>query len=100
MNPLPVHKAGIAALCQRHYVKQLYAFGSAVKGDFNEGSDVDFIVDFAGVPEGSYVNNYFQLKEALQQLLKRPVDLVEGEGIQNPYFLEAVNKEKQLIYGK
>jgi predicted nucleotidyltransferase len=39
------------------------------------------------------------LKEALEQLFQRPVDLVEVKAIKNPYFRQAVEQEKVLVYG-
>ena len=50
---------------------------------------------------GNYIggDNYFDLKFSLEEILKREIDLLEEKSIRNPYFLEAVNHQKQLIYG-
>ena len=45
-----------------------------------------------------YADNYFELAEQLEQLFKRPVDLVTEKSLFNPYFIESVNKNKTLVY--
>ena len=62
-------------------------------------SDVDFIVDFDAIDINNYVDKYFELKFSLQEILKRPVDLIEEKAIRNPYFKQAVNKQRKLVYG-
>jgi predicted nucleotidyltransferase len=47
-----------------------------------------------------YVDNYFDFKFSLQEIFKRPVDLLEEKAIKNPYFLENVNQKRQLVYGQ
>ena len=39
-----------------------------------------------------------ELKEELEQLFMRPVDLVENQAIRNPIFRKVVEREKHLIY--
>ena len=63
-----------------------------------EASDLDFVVEFEPLPPGVYANTYFGLLEALQQLFDRPVDLVVESAIKNPYFLEAVEATRTLLY--
>ena len=89
----------IARLCKIHRVKSLYVFGSVLKDNFNKDSDIDFIVDFANIDIEDYVDNYFDFKFALEDILKRPVDLLEEKAIKNPYFRESVNQQRQLLYG-
>jgi len=45
-----------------------------------------------------YVGDYFDLLFGLQDLFNRKVDLVSEEKMWNPYFIESINKSKQLIY--
>ena len=80
-------------------VKTLYAFGSAVSNQLTDQSDVDFIVDFDAIDLKNYADNYFNLKFSLQDILKRPVDLLEEKAIRNPYFKQAVNNQRKLVYG-
>jgi len=80
-------------------VKSLYAFGSVLSDHFNAESDIDLIVDFASMEVEDYADNYFDFKFSLQDLFKRPIDLLEEKAIKNPYFRENVNQKRQLVYG-
>jgi predicted nucleotidyltransferase len=99
MNPLLVYKDQINELCVSHKVENLYAFGSVLTEDFNSDSDIDLIVDFKDIDVKDYADNYFDLKFALQDIFKRPIDLLESQAIKNPYFKQAVDLKKQLVYG-
>ena len=94
--------AQIVALCEKHKVMQLYVFGSILTGKFNKKSDIDFTVVFdkEALPLSVYGENYFDFKFALEDLLKRDVDLVEYNAIKNPYFKEELDETKQIIYGQ
>lgn len=102
MKLIQRNMAQIAALCERHKVRQLYIFGSILSDKFNADSDVDFsvIFDREALPLPLYGENYFALKFALEDLLKRNVDLVEYEAVRNPYFKEELDETKQLVYAQ
>src|SRR5947208_7930853 len=75
----------IAALCRELGVRRLDVFGSAVSDDFDlERSDVDVLVEVD--PMHLTLTNYLALKEGLERLLQRPVDVVDAGAIRNPYF--------------
>jgi hypothetical protein len=89
----------IKALCQSHYVNRLFIFGSVLTNRFRKNSDIDLIVDFQGVDLYNYADNYFDLKDSLERLFNREVDLLEDKAIQNPYLRQSIDSSKQLIYG-
>ena len=89
----------IRDLCSRHKVRQLFVFGSILTNRFQKQSDIDLIVDFKGVDLYDYADNYFELKQSLEILLKRDVDLLEDKAIDNPYLRRSIDSSKQLIYG-
>jgi uncharacterized protein len=99
MNEVERNIHSIMNLCVNHGVDKLYLFGSILSGDFNEKSDIDFVVRFKHIELLKYSDNYFDLKFSLEDLLNRPVDLLEEQSIKNPYFLESLNETKKLIYG-
>lgn len=89
----------IARLCQRYGVRRLELFGSATGEAFDSTtSDLDFLVEFRPLKSGEYADAYFGLLEGLQQLFGRPVDLVMPHAVKNPYFLEAMNQSRTLLY--
>ena len=89
----------IIALCKRHKVKKLFAFGSVLTNRFNEQSDIDLVVDFDKTNVDDYFSNFFDLKYALESLFEREVDLLEEQAIRNPYLKENIDTTKMLIYG-
>jgi predicted nucleotidyltransferase len=99
MNQLATYKQQINELCVNHKVKSLYAFGSVLTADFNSKSDIDLIVDFKEMDVADYADNYFDLKFSLQNIFNRSVDLLEEQAIKNPYFKQALNQKKELVYG-
>lgn len=100
MNTLSVYKNEIDELCVTHKVRSLYAFGSVLNSNFKTNSGIDLIVDFKNIDVNDYADNYFDFKFSLQDIFKRPVDLIEEQAIKNPYFKQAVDQTKELVYGK
>jgi len=91
--------AQIRELCEKHKVKNLYIFGSALRADFRpEESDVDFIVELSYSSPHEHRLAYFGLLRAMEDILSTKVDMIELSTISNPYFLEAVMKTKKGIY--
>jgi hypothetical protein len=88
----------IKALCRKYKVKKLSAFGSLVKGAFNEESDIDLIVDFEPLSNREYKENYFSLLFALEDKFGRSVDLLEESQLKNPYFKQNIESHQKLIY--
>jgi uncharacterized protein len=92
-------QAELVAICRHHQVRRLELFGSAATGEDRPGkSDLDFLVEFGPLPPGSYADAFFGLREALEQLFGRPVDLISAAAIRNPYFRESVERSKALLY--
>ncbi|MSP12884.1 MAG: hypothetical protein EXR62_07995 [Chloroflexi bacterium] len=87
----------IVALCQRLHVRRLDVFGSATTGRFGPDSDLDILVEFDRQP-GDLFNRYFELKEQLEALTGRPVDVVIAGAIKNPYFRASVEQSRKTIY--
>jgi uncharacterized protein len=89
----------IRELCRRYHVTRLELFGSATRDDFDPNrSDLDFLVEFAPLSPSDRADAYFGLLEALQDLFRREIDLVESPAITNPYFKQAVDAERTVLY--
>ena len=100
-NLIDQHRDEVATLCRRAGARRLDAFGSAVRADFDpETSDLDFLVEFDDVPPAAYAQAYFALKEGLESLFGRPVDLVTNSSLANPYFRERIIAERQNVYAR
>ena len=88
----------INRLCETHEVRQLFAFGSVLNDGFSEGSDIDLVVEFNTNDPFEYAENYFSLKFSLEELLNRPIDLLEQKALRNKYLVQSINQSKRLIY--
>lgn len=98
MKLIERHIKSIVALCRKYKVNRLFVFGSVLTDRFNDGSDIDMVVDFKKDEVEDYFDNYFDFKYSLQDLFGREVDLVEEQTIRNPYFRKSVDSTKQPIF--
>ena len=89
----------IRNLCKKHKVARLFVFGSVLTDRFKENSDIDLIVDFKDVELYDYADNYFDLKNSLESIFNRKVDLLENQAINNPYLRQSIDSQKQIVYG-
>jgi predicted nucleotidyltransferase len=65
-------------LKERYHVKELGIFGSYVRGEAGEGSDIDILVEFEVVPG---LLKFIELEEHLSELLGVKVDLVRKKSV-------------------
>jgi predicted nucleotidyltransferase len=93
------HRARIAALCRRFHVRRLDLVGSATRGDFDRArSDLDFLVEFGPADGLRALDTYFGLKEELETLLGRPVDLIMPAAVANPYVRANMERDRTTLY--
>ena len=78
-------------LTERYPIASLGLFGSVVRDDFTENSDIDIIVDF----NGSIGIEFVTLADELEAKLNHKVDLVSRGGIKDKYFRVI---EPEIIY--
>ena len=88
----------LKALCKNYNVKTMHVFGSVCSAKFNDQSDIDFLISFENMPFDQYTDNYFDLHYKLQDLFSRNIDLLTDKSLSNPYFIQNINENKQLIY--
>ena len=88
-SALSTHRKEITT---RFAVKSLAVFGSFARGDQNENSDVDILVEFEK-PVGI---EFIDLADHLEAILKRKVDLVSRKGVKTKYF-EHIKNELQYV---
>lgn len=91
-------KPEIERVCQRLPVKRLGLFGSALSQKFSQDSDVDVLVVFDSSENIDLFDKYFELKEQLEEIFKREVDLVVDKEFKNPVLREAIDRTRTVIY--
>lgn len=80
-------------------MQRLEIFGSAAESaSLSDVGDLDFLVQFGPLPPGRRADAYFELREALADLLGRDVDLVVDRAIRTPYFRRAVDESRRPVY--
>lgn len=85
----------------RSGARRLDAFGSVVRDDFDATiSDLDFVVELDVTTPKEYAESYFALKEGLEALFERPVDLVTEKSLTNPYFRERIAAQRRTVYAR
>lgn len=76
-------------------VIRAYLFGSYVRDDASDESDVDILVDLDySVPIGL---EFIGMALDLEDMLKKKVDLVSSNGL-SKYVAPFIEKEKEIIY--
>jgi uncharacterized protein len=91
-------KPKIDNICKSLPVKRLGIYGSALTDKFSSDSDVDILVLFDSDKKIDYFDNYFDLKEQLEKIFEREVDLIIDKPFKNPIFRNSVEKSRLTIY--
>ncbi len=92
--------AAVGHFCRQRGIARLELFGSALRDDFREDSDVDLLATIRpGVKCGLF--EWVDLKEGLEQIFGRSVDLVSRRAVErsrNPYRKHAILASTKLLY--
>jgi len=93
------NKQKLIELCKKYDVQSMYVFGSASSEDFKESSDIDILIAFKkDISIERYTDNYFELHYKLEELFNRKVDLITENSLSNPYFIERVEENSELVF--
>lgn len=88
----------LAELCRRYHVRELALFGSVLRDDFRDDSDIDVLVEFD--PEAIVgLFKFFALQEELEQLLGRGIDLVSKRGLAHRLRDHIIHSSRLLYAG-
>lgn len=92
-----VPEGKLVEFCQRHHIRRLALFGSALRDDFGPDSDVDVLVEF----EPGHVPGliFFAMQDELSALLKRRVDL-NTPGCFGARLRPRILAQAETIYGQ
>ena len=91
--------SAIKQLSERCGVRELVLFGSALRAeDFGPDSDVDLAVTFREPKAKGRFTAFMDLKEHLEELFQRSVDLVSMVAIRNPVFRDELQKSRSVLY--
>lgn len=75
-------------------------FSSAAReSDFSEASDVDLLVEYGTGHHPPSLEDYLALRDALENLLGRKVDLIMASAVSNPYVRAGIERSRQNLHG-
>jgi predicted nucleotidyltransferase len=78
---ITINKDKIEDFCRRNHIRSFGLFGSALREDFGDNSDIDVLVEF----EHEYIPGFSELiemQEELAGIFGRDVDLVERRAVE------------------
>jgi uncharacterized protein len=88
-------KGEIAEFCRRNRIRRLALFGSVLRDDFTDESDIDVLVEFE---EGATTGfKFFTMQHELSEIIGREVEL-HTPGFLSPYFRDEVLREAEVQY--
>ena len=92
-----IPKDKIAEFCRKWRINELALFGSVLREDFGENSDVDILVSFE--PDAPWsLYDWVDMADELKNIFGRQVDVLEREGLRNPYRRHAILNSCEVIY--
>jgi len=86
------------ALCKSHKVKELYAFGSVVNGNFTDESDIDLLVEIDEINPISKGKLLLSLYGKFEKLFNKKIDLLTPNSIRNEFLEEHIGSHRELVY--
>jgi uncharacterized protein len=93
----PKYRKVISDYFQNKPVLKAYLFGSYVRGEANEQSDVDILIELDY--SQSIGLAFVEMQLDLQDILSRKVDLVSERGL-SKFIKPFIEQEKELIYAR
>ena len=87
----------LVRLCKKYGVKELSVFGSSIRDDFHEESDVDFLISYLNEWDNTLLD-MVRLKDELSVMINRKTDLIEKEALKNPIRKKIIISTAEVIY--
>ncbi len=96
-HDIEITEEALNTYCEKWRIRELSLFGSILREDFGPESDIDVLVTFdPDVPWSLW--DLMDMQEELQRLTGRPVDLIEKEGLRNPFRKREILSTNRVIY--
>lgn len=89
--------AQIAEFCQRWHITEFALFGSVLRDDFRPDSDIDVLLTFDFQHPISW-NDRIKMREEIERLFGRNVDLVNRKYLKNPYRRHEILSTFEVVY--
>ena len=96
-NGINISEKVIKIIAAKYSIKEISVFGSSIRDDFDTDSDIDLLIEFYN-SETISLYDIIDIQEYFEKITQRPVDIVEPEGLRNPYRRENILKTKEILY--
>jgi uncharacterized protein len=96
MNPkIAIPQEAIADFCRRHHIRKLSLFGSVLRDDFTQDSDIDVLVEFE---PGAVVGllRLAAMEIELSEIIGRKVDFRSPQDLSRYFRQQVVNTAEKL----
>lgn len=90
---IKVIKQKVLSVLQNYEVEKVALFGSSARGEMEENSDIDILID---IKSDISLFGFVELKQKLEETLERKVDLVEYDTLK-PILRERILKEQVVL---
>lgn len=100
VNRINIREDILAEICKRYKISEIALFGSALRDDFTESSDIDLLVEFKP-DSGITLFNIVDLKDEFEKLFGREVDIVPKNAVKrsrNYLRKKAILENYKVIY--
>ena len=94
---LDFDKKLLESICSKWNIVELAVFGSVLRQDFNEKSDVDVLVKFDTGSDVSLLD-IVEIKSELESLFGRDVDILELQAVKNPFRRKNILSNIEVLY--
>jgi predicted nucleotidyltransferase len=96
-NGVVLNYSDVVSLCEKYHIKELSIFGSSLRNDFTESSDIDILVSFHSNSKITLFD-MMEMENDFSRLLNRDVDIVEKESLKNPIRKKTILSTREIIY--
>lgn len=97
MNNIEVPQEELKEIAKSHGLKELAFFGSVLSDRFGPESDIDVLIEF--LPDfNASLYDLVNIKDELEALFNRNVDVVEKTGLRNPFRRHAILSSYEVVY--
>lgn len=92
-----INREAITVFCKKWKIVEFALFGSVLRDDFAPDSDIDVLVSFDSSAHWSLLD-FVEMREELKEFFGKEVDLVEKDGLRNPFRRHEIITTRQIVY--
>jgi predicted nucleotidyltransferase len=97
LGKIAIEDQAFFSIIKKHDIKSLSIFGSSLRDDFNEESDIDILIEYTHPKEKSLFD-LIDLQLEFEDITGRKIDIVEKDSVKNPYKSKEINATARLLY--